>query len=404
MRGWLLALVLILAAPAVSAQATGCVVADNCASGAANALAQSAANWCASANGPPWTGEVVGPYPHTNGTHKYWVARINNGSGGFNGCGILPQTQFFFLDVTPEQCEARNSDPEQAPGPALFRDQEVGARCVGGCELDIVGDPTEVVQGRVQGQPANFYRFNRQYSGQTCDGTDPPGENEFEESDNEDGAQCNVSAGVCVTPEGDTEYCTFNEDGTPSVCVPAIDYDEDGIPDPEDTQPGDPENGADDGEGDESDNAASGGGSCGAAPTCTGDGIACAILYQTWATRCAVVALDGTGSGPGGDGEDDETGTFDPNSAAGQGTDPHPDISAVREDVEGSEILAGLDDSGFGLSRSCPALSLPEFEIAGYTAEMPWEKLCGWLEILAAVILLVGYIHAGHIVLRATGG
>ncbi len=38
---------------------------------------------------------------------------------------------------------------------------------------------------------------------------------------------------------------------------------------------------------------AGGGASCDVAPTCEGDAIACATLYQQWETRCAVEGLDG---------------------------------------------------------------------------------------------------------------
>lgn len=193
---------------------------------------------------------------------------------------------------TESECEARNSNPETAPGSGLFLDAEVGSRCVGGCVLDIVGDPTEVVQGRRQGQPANFYRFNREYTGDTCEGDDPAPDDEFTEDPSEEGQVCNVTAGVCVNEDGDTEYCTFNSDGTPSACVPAVDYDNDGVPDDDDTTPDDPDNGADDGEGDEGDNEAAGGALCphkgGQPPTCKGDGIQCNLLLQAYLGRCGL--------------------------------------------------------------------------------------------------------------------
>lgn len=318
------------------------------------------------------------------------------------GCGDAynpPAYTFVAYDEPDIQCDTLNDNPETAPGTRLCMALDCVPRCIGGCSLDITGDPLATLPGRVEGQPVVYYKFAQSYTGETCD-AEPPPPDDFIEQD--DGKECVPELGICVANDGTNEYCTFNPDGTPNACVPAVDYDGDGIPDESDAAPGDPTNGADEGEGDESDNAASGGGTCQAAPTCTGDGIACATLYQQWKTRCAIEALARDGI-PGGTG-DDETGTFDPNTAAAQGSDPHPSLSDVIETGDGAEMVASLDDSGFGLGRSCPALALPTFELGGVAMAPPWETLCTWLSLLASMIVLVGYFHAGWIVMKATGG
>jgi hypothetical protein len=75
---------------------------------------------------------------------------------------------------------------------------------------------------------------------------------------------------------------------------------------------------------------ASGGGTCGAAPSCNGDQILCATLNQTWRTRCA---LEGTTPAP-----DDGSGTHVPSEVMTSAT------------VDGGM----LDDAGFLGGGSCP--------------------------------------------------
>ena len=79
-------------------------------------------------------------------------------------------------------------------------------------------------------------------------------------------------------------------------------------------KPACPEDGS--GKGSGNGNTSGGGGNCATPPTATGDAIAANVLYQTWATRCAIEGLtDGgalkvkgsttvVGGGTGGDGEE----------------------------------------------------------------------------------------------------
>lgn len=324
----------------------------------------------------------------------------NKTTGSFSNCSTSPDPNAGWWRTAPlVDCEARNDDPAQKPGSGLYLDSQVAAKCVGGCTLDIVGDPIEVVQGRVQGQPANFYRFNREYTGEQCSGDSPPDDSEFKPVSDEDNdaPECNMNAGVCVTPDGDTQYCSFNPDGTPSTCVPAVDYDNDGIHDDDDAEPGTPQDGDDDGEGDESDNSASGGATCQTAPSCTGDGIACLTLYQQWKTRCAVEALRRTGSGPG---EEDSDG-FDPESER-SAIDGHEVQDEGLEQLDPASVWApqgdgegGLSANLFGSGGGCP--TLPSFTVGDSTFSAPPE-FCSAIAFIRLLFLAIAGVWALRIV------
>lgn len=334
----------------------------------------------------------------------YYVCRLwvkeHMYSSGFYGCHQNSgQQESYYVYQSDVQCDALNDNPETAPGSRLCVAESCVPSCKGGCELDIVGDPLETVAGRVQGQPVVYYRFDQSYTGDTCTEGAPP-EDDFSEQD--EGKQCVPSLGVCVTADGENEYCTFNPDGTPSACVPAVDYDEDGTPDEEDTQPGDPDNGADDGEGDEGDNAASGGGTCGAAPSCSGDGIACAILYQTWATRCAVVNLDlDSGGGPPGEDEGgvDTTGMGDANDFGDAGVSAADAWRPGVGEEGGPPGVGDFDTTGWlGGARSCPVF--PVVDVLGVSIDFNFEDLCWFMGIGAQLVLVFAALSSIKIVSR----
>lgn len=329
--------------------------------------------------------------PHAGRKYRgRWECRRSNGTNMKVGCGSSPGHAYWWVGPSSQECEARNTDPAQTPGPGLYLDSQVGDRCIGGCILTIVGNPIEVVQGRVQGQPANFYRFAREYSGETCDGTEPPSDTELIPTD--EGPECNASLGVCVTPDGRTDYCTFNPDGTPSSCVPAEDFDNDGILDEDDPDPSDPQDSNDSGEGDEKDNVASGGASCRTAPSCTGDGIACAQLYQQWKTRCAIEALEIAVNVdiPPGEYQEIQAGDLgDPNDFGDAGI-----TAADAWRPEGSNGGTGngppLDTSGWLSSRSCPVIPAVTTSIMGNSVTLDFNHpdLCWWLSIGAQLVLV----------------
>ncbi|WDK64795.1 hypothetical protein JH271_10840 [Xanthomonas campestris pv. campestris] len=82
-----------------------------------------------------------------------------------------------------------------------------------------------------------------------------------------------------------------DEDAFPNDPNESKDTDGDGIGDNADIAPEDPTNGEDKEEGDEKDNQASGGGNCGAPPSCSGDAIACNTNWQVWRLRCQSTAV-----------------------------------------------------------------------------------------------------------------
>lgn len=130
---------------------------------------------------------------------------------------------------------------------------------------------------------------------------------------------------------------------------------------------------------------AGGGEGCEAAPSCNGDPIACATLYQSWATKCEVHKLNPEHS-PG----DDEYGPVNSDSHAIWNNDG---------DVDPAD---SLDTSGFGYSGgggACPDLPTVEFLSQSYSLAdyLP----CDPLRILAAMILLAAYVQAAYIIGRS---
>lgn len=81
------------------------------------------------------------------------------------------------------------------------------------------------------------------------------------------------------------------KDAFPNDPTESKDTDGDGIGDNADIAPEDPSNGDDKEEGDEKDNQAGGGGTCGAPPSCSGDAIACNTNWQIWRLRCQGTAV-----------------------------------------------------------------------------------------------------------------
>ena len=367
-------------------------------------------------------GEWAGAYNHEN-TYPNGE-KISNGGAQYRN---------------PLNCDARNSDPEQSPGSRLSLATDTGSKCVGGCVLDIVGDPLEVVQGRVQGQPAVFYRFAQEYTGEVCLGqeADPEFNNEddFEPDEQDPDRQCNPTAGICVNDDGDTEYCIFDSNGNPTSCREAIDYDEDGIDDDNDTLPDDPTNGEDDGDGDESDNSASGGAKCphagGQPPVCKGDAIQCNALLQAYINRCwneraaaakveggiacsATEALKCTNMSPmecylaaqARKTSCAAEGIVDALSGAG-GEEPlePPDLldawadgNGGNGDGTGSGDGFEVDDSGWLSSRSCP--TIPSVSVFGRTVSFSTEvgRVCDFFSITSGLVLLFAGFWAARII------
>lgn len=124
------------------------------------------------------------------------------------------------------------------------------------------------------------------------------------------------------------------------------------------------------------DNNASGGGTCGAAPVCTGDSILCNSLHQQWQARCQLEKLTGEGE--------------EPEEIDGDAGDHY------EETMIGSDML---DTSGFLGGGGCPAISFNlNFFGASQAVDPLWCQILpwlGWLVVAAATVTAVRIIGGG---------
>lgn len=246
---------------------------------------------------------------------------------------------------------------------------------------------------------------------------------------NPTGATCTETDAPPPVPDTDGDGVPDDEDAFPDDPNESKDSDGDGIGDNADTAPDDETNGADDGEGNESDNTASGGGTCKAPPTCSGDGIQCNMLIQQWKTRCAIEGegqkiengncnsigeLKCTGMSvqqcydlwaqkkqacaaqaeAGGDDQPDWT------KVTGDGTEgagDEPDMPVHEGLVLGTDRI---DDSGFwGGSRACPTLGTLDLGVFGTFSldSKPWW--CDLVALIRGVLLIIGAFIALRILM-----
>ncbi|NJC46977.1 UNVERIFIED_ORG: hypothetical protein GGR78_000198 [Xanthomonas campestris] len=267
--------------------------------------------------------------------------------------------------------------------------------------------------------------------------------------------------------DSDGDGVPDDSDAFPNDPSESTDSDGDGIGDNGDTAPDDADNGADGGSGNESDNTASGGGTCDAPPSCSGDGIACNALYQQWRTRCAVEGQGGKVTGNPGDcrapytcegnptgcaqiavqraslcqGTGTETGPGGAVSGGGNCSQPYActgdaiGCAQLRQawvadcrvkslfdgdgdddngtdrnpsdfiGVSDSPNTSLLDAGGWLGSRSCPALNDAAFSGLGTSVATGIRALCDGASALAAFVLVLAYLHASWIIGRSvTGG
>lgn len=128
-----------------------------------------------------------------------------------------------------------------------------------------------------------------------------------------------------------------------------------------------------DGDGEGGGGSGSSSGSCAIEPPCEGDPIQCAILRQSWLSRCYEPVSDGeAGSLVGG--------------PAGVGS----------EIIE----IGQLDEGVFGLeSGSCPADQ--EITVFGSAIALPWSFACQLAGYMRPLILLMAYLQSAYIVVGA---
>ena len=307
-----------------------------------------------------------------------------------------------------------------------------GSTCNAGCsQTETVSSAPIVTNGTRNGAPAKLYNYygTATYTGETCT-TDPDGDNPSIEDDPGedlgDGWKCDPTTGLCEDPDGNGKLCTFNPDGSRSACVDHKPGDGTDPAPPDEEEPNDPRD----------KKTSTGGGSCDAAPACSGDEIGCATLWQQWKTRCEVVASRATISGSNavcsqalstgyaciGDAAACRTlndthaircaaealasacGGVDPFDKAGE----RADLDAAGQGGDGSETFnpsafwnspgqsgPGISDSLFGGGGGCP--TFPAITVGGSTFTAPPE-FCGLVEMLRFLFIAVAYIWALRIV------
>lgn len=220
-------------------------------------------------------------------------------------------------------------------------------------------------------------------------------------------------------------------------------YECSGEPDPGDPTEGnddpldlDPEDGGVDPGPDPGDGnpASSGGATCDSPPQCTGDSLQCNILFQTWATRCAAEAqndglnesldgiaegLDGIAGGLDGiaDGLSDlSDGISNVDQKLGGIRGFLDDVFGSGEDVSGpipglSALNTGdkvfdsdsLDQSGFGMPRSCPAILTDSvsFSFFGNQYNINFDMMCNLLELVGQILVVLSAFVGVRILLRS---
>jgi hypothetical protein len=247
------------------------------------------------------------------------------------------------------------------------------------------------------------------------------------------GATCTVSEDnepVNTTNDADNDGTPDVDDAFPEDPSEQKDSDGDGVGDNADTAPNDPDNGQDDGTGDETDNTASGGGTCDAAPQCSGDAIQCAQLHQTWLMRCklgASVTGDPTVCAASYTCAGDTAqcaqvallrvqACKDPQTQANTGDANNNGVADILEagvdSVEGIQPGLGEGDGGAGLwgkvnqngwlgGGSCPGV--PTFTAFGRTFNLS-EKPCEQGALLGNLLFAFALTAAAFIIGRAASG
>lgn len=237
------------------------------------------------------------------------------------------------------------------------------------------------------------------------------------------GDTCSTGDAPLPAKDSDGDGVPDGEDAFPLDPNESKDSDGDGIGDNADTAPNDPTNGDDKQDGDEKDNQASGGGDCGAPPSCTGDAIACNTNWQVWRLRCTgsgTVTGDPTNCGAGYSCSGDTIqcaqvallrvqackGSEGSGSEPGQGSDEgQPDwtkgAEPARDADNGENEPSAVQRWGIPLSPSlldreeifgagsCPVL--PSFKIMGVTinpSDFTWW--CTLVSVMRAAVLLMG--------------
>lgn len=150
------------------------------------------------------------------------------------------------------------------------------------------------------------------------------------------------------------------------------------------TPPGGAGNGGpgEEGEGDGDKGTSSGGDTCAAPPTTTGDAVGGMIAYQSWLSRCR--------------GADDLNADGIPDFLAEPQDETFGNTNGADDGwFNGEDVIPSLDVAGFGLGRSCPAPPVVSF--MGVTRTIDTEAMCSLASIIAAIILAAAFVQAAYI-------
>lgn len=239
------------------------------------------------------------------------------------------------------------------------------------------------------------------------------------------GAVCYAGEFPDPVPDTDGDGEPDSTDDFPEDPNEQTDTDGDGIGDNADFAPEDPTDGKDtpgeeDGD-DEGDNAASGGGDCNAPPSCVGDGIQCAQLFQQWkivckgatvtgspevcsasytcngdSAQCAQIALlrksaCATEASTGANGDANNNGQPDWT----EGAEPGRDEAGADDDVTDLGLMLSpsmLDTENIFGGGTCQNFSVTIYGQTISTSQIP--QWCQIVAIMRAVVLLMGAFWA----------
>lgn len=163
------------------------------------------------------------------------------------------------------------------------------------------------------------------------------------------------------------------------------------------------------------DDAKVSGGSCGAIPVCAGKNckaLEYAQLLQQWRATCALEKMAEGGAVGDGDGPTesydpsvDALGVVDAFAGEGDADGIFTDESANNGGQGGAPGGTGeLDTSGFGWSRSCPAL--PTISIMGATLDLnaagAGGAMCNWFQLAGQIVLILSALLSLRILASST--
>lgn len=143
------------------------------------------------------------------------------------------------------------------------------------------------------------------------------------------------------------------------------------------------------------------GGSCGAVPVCIGkncDALEYSQLLQQWRTSCALEKLGGGDGGDDGGPHACGPGMSDAQCEAAQNIGGEGDPGSAV--VENEYFADGFDASGYGWSQSCP--TIPPVTIYGNTIDFQSKigPLCDWIQLGGVFLMIITGILCITILLR----